>query len=94
MVVALLLVGGAGFYLVNNASSLLGFENPFSASDYDGQGVDPVDVTIAPARPARTWGRRSWTRASSRVSRPSRTPSAPTPRRARSSRATSRCSPR
>ncbi|MGW6004991.1 endolytic transglycosylase MltG [Oerskovia enterophila] len=48
VVVALLLVGGAGYYLVSNASSLLGFENPFAASDYEGQGVDPVDVTIEP----------------------------------------------
>jgi UPF0755 protein len=48
VVVALLLVGGAGYYLVSNASNLLGFENPFAASDYDGQGVDPVDVTIEP----------------------------------------------
>lgn len=48
VVLALVLVGGAGYYLVNNASSLLGFENPFSASDYEGQGVDPVDVTIEP----------------------------------------------
>lgn len=48
VVVALLLVGGAGYYLVSNASNLLGFENPFAASDYEGQGVDPVDVTIEP----------------------------------------------
>ncbi|QDW63459.1 endolytic transglycosylase MltG [Oerskovia sp. KBS0722] len=48
VVLALVLVGGAGYYLVNNASSLLGFENPFSASDYEGQGVEPVDVTIEP----------------------------------------------
>ncbi|MBE7700949.1 endolytic transglycosylase MltG [Oerskovia sp. Sa1BUA8] len=46
IVLALALVGGAGFYLVTNASNLLGFENPFSASDYEGQGTDPVEVTI------------------------------------------------
>ncbi|GAA3217566.1 endolytic transglycosylase MltG [Oerskovia jenensis] len=48
VVLALVLVGGAGYYLATNASNLLGFENPFSASDYEGQGVDPVDVTIEP----------------------------------------------
>ncbi|MFJ2297841.1 endolytic transglycosylase MltG [Oerskovia paurometabola] len=48
VVLALVLVGGAGYYLATNASSLLGFENPFSAADYEGQGVDPVDVTIEP----------------------------------------------
>jgi UPF0755 protein len=48
IVLALILVGGAGYYLVNNASNLLGFSNPFAASDYDGQGTDPVSVTIEP----------------------------------------------
>jgi UPF0755 protein len=57
VVLALALVGGAGYYLVNNASSLLGFENPFAASDFDGQGTDPVDVTIEPGSTGGAMGR-------------------------------------
>ena len=57
IVLALVLVGGAGYYLVNNASSLLGFQNPFVASDYEGQGVDPVSVTIEPESTGTAMGR-------------------------------------
>ncbi|MHA7133057.1 endolytic transglycosylase MltG [Oerskovia turbata] len=57
IVLALVLVGGAGYYLATNASSLLGFSNPFAASDYDGQGTDPVAVTIEPGSTGGDMGR-------------------------------------
>ncbi|MCB7137585.1 endolytic transglycosylase MltG [Cellulosimicrobium marinum] len=56
VLVSLLVVGGAGLLVYTNAPSLLGFDNPIEAKDFEGPGTEPVDVTIEPGSTGRDMG--------------------------------------
>jgi UPF0755 protein len=56
VLVSLLVVGGAGYVISQNVTSLFGFDNPLEAKDFEGPGTEPVDVTIEPGSTGRDMG--------------------------------------
>ncbi|WP_435735846.1 endolytic transglycosylase MltG [Cellulosimicrobium sp. PMB13] len=56
VLVSLLVVGGAGYVISQNVTSLFGFDNPLEAKDFEGPGTDPVDVVIEPGSTGRDMG--------------------------------------